>query len=255
MELLHSKLVTRRWPSKTVIEKRLRAFISQCRVSSQAVFNGSDSNGYGSEGIGGNYPIGNPLWEDTPLADESWKFPELCEPVGGVKNTAKTVAPSPKELLAAAVANETTNTGEIEVAPVTMDDVNAAGNHPSGENRGLHVQWVYDAREIVGPVKGGQNQKMGQHQRIGGGGGVSGTATSQTLTTQSTRPRPKSASSAPSSSSSKMVSNNSSSPSQMGSQMGTSGFNKMTVNSSNSQPMTSASTTVTGNEPIVTATP
>ena len=249
MELLHSKLVTRRWPSKTVIEKRLRAFISQCRVSSQAVFNGSDSNGYGSDGIGGNYPIGNPLWEDTPLADESWKFPELCEPVGGVKNTAKTVAPSPKELLAAAVANETTNTGEIEVAPVTMDDVNAAGNHPSGENRGLHVQWVYDAREIVGPVKGGQNQKIGQHQRIVGGV-ISGTATSQTLTTQSSRPRPKSASSAPSSSS-KLVSNNSSSPSQMG----TSGFNKMTVNSSNSQPMTSASTTVTGNEPTITIPP
>ena len=38
VDLLHSKLVTRRWPSKSVMEKRLRAFVSQCRVPTTGTF-------------------------------------------------------------------------------------------------------------------------------------------------------------------------------------------------------------------------
>ena len=241
MELLHSKLVTRRWPSKTVIEKRIRAFVSQCRLPSQAIFDGSDGNGYGSEGIGGNYPIGNALWEDTPLADENWKFPELCEPtVGGSKGAAKTTAtPSPKDLLAAAVAN----TSELDMPPppAAVDEAHTLGNHTNGESRGLHVHWVYDAREIVGPVKGGQSQRMS---------GTTATAASQSLTAQP-RPRPKSASSVPSSSSTgghpKVASTTSSSHSNIGTGMGGHGQRKSTTIGNKTETMTSPQTAVSGN--------
>ena len=237
--MLHSKLVTRRWPSKSVIEKRLRAFISQCRLSSQAVFDGSNSNGYGSDGIGGNYPIGNAMWEDTPLADESWKFPEFCEPS---KGAAKAVAaPSPKELLAAAVANATTTTpGETDTQQQASAEDATMGNH-TGEGRGLHVQWVYDAREIVGAVKGGQNHRFS---------GTAATATPQSLPTQppsQSRARPKSASSAPSSSSnggnSKVAASSSSSHSNMV------GEQRNKTTGSKQETMTSPPSTVTGIQP------
>ena len=62
LDLLHSKLVTRRWPSKTVLEKRIRAFVSQCSIPTFSTFDGSYGDGYGSDGLG-SYPIGNAAWE------------------------------------------------------------------------------------------------------------------------------------------------------------------------------------------------
>ena len=75
-EILHSKLMSQRWPSKSVVEKRLRAFISKMSIPSFAGVPDmeSESKEFISEGSFLPHPVGRCDWKDTPLSTSSWSF-------------------------------------------------------------------------------------------------------------------------------------------------------------------------------------
>lgn len=80
-ELLHSKLSTRRWPSKQVVEKRLRAFCSKHNVPTFYIPQDSiDTQDYAdsvenTRGDGSTYPVGAGPWESVNLAGVgAWQF-------------------------------------------------------------------------------------------------------------------------------------------------------------------------------------
>jgi len=84
-EMLHSKLVSQRWPSKSVAEKRLRSFLSKLDIptydsllppSIAPVQNSENSNENSALG----YPVGLCEWKDTPLFLDDWTF---TPPKGG----------------------------------------------------------------------------------------------------------------------------------------------------------------------------
>lgn len=74
-EVIHSKLQSRRWPSKSVLEKRLTAFLSKtaapsfCRSDEVENFE-STTEVEGSQ----TYPGGRCQWEDTALSQSSWSY-------------------------------------------------------------------------------------------------------------------------------------------------------------------------------------
>jgi len=89
-ELLHSKLNSMRWPSKSVLEKRLRAFAAtsgipsfRATVSTSSSSEGNDGGGEeecnsdytdtGSDGLA-TYPIGVGPFSSTALANPAWTF-------------------------------------------------------------------------------------------------------------------------------------------------------------------------------------
>lgn len=73
VEVLHSKLLSRRWPSKSVLAKRLRAFLANCRLPLRPeVSTAQDVCMITEEGQ--SFPSGICNWSDTPLADQSWSF-------------------------------------------------------------------------------------------------------------------------------------------------------------------------------------
>lgn len=74
IELLHSKLLTRRWPSKAVIEKRLKAFLINSGVPTHAAPSEGDSwTEFGNDGLY-PYPIGIGEWKEVMLSDPNWKY-------------------------------------------------------------------------------------------------------------------------------------------------------------------------------------
>jgi len=84
-EMLHSKLASQRWPSKSVVEKRLRSFLSKLEIPTydslipplvtpaQNMDNGNENSTLGC-------PTGLCEWKDTPLAPDEWTF---TPPKGG----------------------------------------------------------------------------------------------------------------------------------------------------------------------------
>ena len=97
VDLLHSKLVTCRWPSKSVIEKRIRAFIAKCGIPTHPTDAPEVEKDYGTDGLA-DYPIGNISWETTALAMETWTFPMPETKKAPVKALfARSVSPSPSE--------------------------------------------------------------------------------------------------------------------------------------------------------------
>lgn len=118
-ELLHSKLATTRWPSRNVVEKRLRAFLSKAGVPTY--YKRPDNAGTYTEtadGGLGSYPVGMGTFDETPLSDPKWMFPIIPVPL---------VIQSP-----------------------THSHVHSHAPHEDGPPSGLaSIQWVFDARDVV----------------------------------------------------------------------------------------------------------
>eukprot|EP01039_Chlorochromonas_danica_P009442 gene9442-10431_t len=73
VEVLHSKLLSRRWPSKSVLAKRLRAFLANCRLPLRPEVSTAQDVCMATE-EGQSFPSGACSWSDTPLADQGWSF-------------------------------------------------------------------------------------------------------------------------------------------------------------------------------------
>jgi hypothetical protein len=102
-ELIYSKLNTKRWPSKSVIEKRLMSVVSQFGLQS---YSDSGEATYESRRKDTHfpYPVGIGPWSEVPLADPLWKFsfpPLLTQPLAPslflTPDTLPTAAASPSE--------------------------------------------------------------------------------------------------------------------------------------------------------------
>lgn len=74
--LLHSKLFSGRWPSKSVLEKRLKAFVSKLQLPTvHCTSDGYAVTDYNMEiSEGQNYPVGRCNISDTALGDPLWSF-------------------------------------------------------------------------------------------------------------------------------------------------------------------------------------
>jgi hypothetical protein len=77
-EILHSKLQSRRWPSRVVMEKKFRSFISQNKVAVHP----PRLNPHGVQtDVAQSYPIDFIKWEDITLADPDWTFSQGRDPL------------------------------------------------------------------------------------------------------------------------------------------------------------------------------
>ena len=135
-EILHSKLITRRWPSKSVLEKRFKSYISKLRIPTYSSEE-KDSGTYketGAEGLG-EYPIGVGSWSETPLADASWSYPAHL--------IIQAAPPATKDSDATTAANDDTN--DAGQSDDNGDDVVNIGNNKALVN----VQWVFDSRNVT----------------------------------------------------------------------------------------------------------
>lgn len=72
-ELLHSKLISRNWPSKSVLEKRLKTYLSKLQIPTFAYNENMEYEGQDSEGLDA-YPVGAGGWNSTKLADPMWSY-------------------------------------------------------------------------------------------------------------------------------------------------------------------------------------
>ena len=150
-ELLHSKLLSRHWPNKSAMEKKLKLFVLSSGIAVHPLYDPNQcSDGYKSEGLG-TYPVGFVEWEDTPLADTTWTFPviekekitvvETMNPLdmlkNGSKEVEKTVVPTP-------LARQRSS---------SFIDLNANLSNNEDNDKSLNVQWVFDARTVIGIVQ------------------------------------------------------------------------------------------------------
>ena len=77
-EILHSKLQSRRWPSKFIMEKKFRSFILQNKVAVHP----PRLNPHGVQtGVAQSYPVDFIKWEDVTLADPDWTFSQGRDPL------------------------------------------------------------------------------------------------------------------------------------------------------------------------------
>jgi hypothetical protein len=77
IELLYSKLNTRRWPSKSVLEKRLASFMSKIddkSVRKKVDFFKSSTEFTNITDGNHSYPKGHCSWTDVPISDSYWSF-------------------------------------------------------------------------------------------------------------------------------------------------------------------------------------
>lgn len=96
-EVLHSKLQSRRWPSKSVLDKRLQSFALKTHATTyyQPSADAYMTPDYIMETSSGqNYPIGRFSFTDTVIADPLWSFP-TSQPVCYVYDT-RVLADQPK---------------------------------------------------------------------------------------------------------------------------------------------------------------
>jgi hypothetical protein len=115
-DVLHSKLQSRHWPSKASMEKKLKAFLIQSRISVHPPVDPDPcAPGIGTDGIG-CYPVGFVSWEETPLADAMWMFP----------------------------ANRSVGTVELNCRFEKVENP---------ESKSLNIQWVFDARQVPGTAQ------------------------------------------------------------------------------------------------------
>eukprot|EP01038_Epipyxis_sp_PR26KG_P004554 gene4554-6426_t len=72
--IIHSKLTSRKWPSKSVLSKRFQSFISKSRIHTFNRNNNHDNqHEIGHDGLE-PYPIGVCNWSDTIVSDDRWTF-------------------------------------------------------------------------------------------------------------------------------------------------------------------------------------
>jgi hypothetical protein len=120
-DLIYSKLMTRRWPSKSVIEKRLASLTSHFGLQCYP-----DPGHQSYEGMSGEgsscYPVGIGPWSEVPLSDPLWKYtipvPEEPQPDASVeKETRPPTAASLISRVGAAPAP--TPVGRVSDSPTT----------------------------------------------------------------------------------------------------------------------------------------
>ena len=151
-ELLHSKLLSRHWPSRSVMEKKLKAFILTSGIAVHPLYDpNSHSDGIGLDGLG-PYPTGFVEWEETPLAETFWVFPAA----GYTPLPAFASAPTPLEMLrnpelVSQIASPTPLVPRKKTGGFINLNCNMA-NVENIENKSLAVQWVFDARSVHGIV-------------------------------------------------------------------------------------------------------
>lgn len=74
-KILHSKLMTRCWPSKNVLEKRFRAFIASAKVSTMHPDSDTSSSSvHMAHDSTEPYPVGASSWIMSPVANPAWSF-------------------------------------------------------------------------------------------------------------------------------------------------------------------------------------
>ena len=77
-EILHSKIQSRRWPSKVIMEKKFRSFIMQNKVAVHP----PRLNPHGVQtGVAQSYLIDFIKWEEITLADPDWTFSQGRDPL------------------------------------------------------------------------------------------------------------------------------------------------------------------------------
>ncbi len=124
-EILHSKLFSQRWPSKTVIEKRFRSFLSKVNIptydSSVLNMEPDFQMSTGQEEFLRNYPIGPiiPIY-NCATSVKSWEFPYTNGTEGG--KVEKTAVNSKKD-----------TTATIKKAP-------------NNSKSSMVIQWSYDCK-------------------------------------------------------------------------------------------------------------
>jgi hypothetical protein len=102
-KMLHSKLESKLWPSKKVVEKHFLDFLSTMRVPKISVENISDCfMAYTNEGVA-RYPVGYGPWEEVPMADPSWEYPldppeRIAVSGKGTKIAMQTLPPPPSSI-------------------------------------------------------------------------------------------------------------------------------------------------------------
>jgi len=72
-ELIYSKLKSRRWPSKSVLNQKLKTFLSGQDLQ---IYEADEADCYDDHETNGNqtYPVGTGDWDDTPLSGASWQY-------------------------------------------------------------------------------------------------------------------------------------------------------------------------------------
>jgi hypothetical protein len=73
IDLLYSKLQTRRWPSKSVIEKRLNSFLAKNNIPIMKSGTNTDFESVGF-GLGYSYPKGKCYWDVVSVASPAWSY-------------------------------------------------------------------------------------------------------------------------------------------------------------------------------------
>jgi hypothetical protein len=150
-ELLHSKLLTRHWPSKSGMEKKLKDFILKSGIATHPLYvENSSSDGEGSDGLS-PYPLGHVEWEETPLSSTTWMYPVAEEATAAV-----VVTPNPLDLLKMIdTAPQVVSSVQVKGNSNNVDLNYNMGNCDDPESKSLNIQWVFDAREIPGIVAKG----------------------------------------------------------------------------------------------------
>lgn len=152
-ELLHSKLLSRHWPCRSLMEKKLKAFILSSGIAIHPLRDPSThSDDFGSDGLG-PYPMGSVEWEETPLAETFWVFPAFAQAPPIVFASA----PTPLEML------RTAESGSDVTVPTPVVRRRKTGgflnlncnmaNVENVDNKSLNVQWVFDARSVPGIIE------------------------------------------------------------------------------------------------------
>ena len=142
MEVLHSKLSTRRWPSKAVLEKRFKSYCSKNMIPSYFVQEAEYDPGEETyndtatvkDGLSGsyNYPMGRGSWAETSvgvLSDGAWSFiPNSATPL-----ETSDIPPAP---VTGRGNKQKRVTQEVESGDLTNASLSS-------------VLWVYDSRSIT----------------------------------------------------------------------------------------------------------
>lgn len=173
-EVLHSKLFSRRWPSKSVIDKRLKGFLSQSNVHVyQPTSDGESYHESGHEGLC-PYPIGAVQWSDILLSDPAWKY-QLPTPPGKTDGAKVATPDSPLKRLQKLQIESSASDNKSEDEGKSKHDVSSSnpdhimGNDDSndrGADKGVFplIQWAFDARKllIISKFKVGQTVRVSQ---------------------------------------------------------------------------------------------
>eukprot|EP01033_Poteriospumella_lacustris_P001627 gene1627-1185_t len=151
--MLHSKLFSGRWPSKSVLEKRFHTFLAKQTLPSYA-YAADGQTEYDMEITrdGQNYPVGRCTFNDTPLADPAWSFATFqASSTAGVMWTfdARSLQHLPKFSLQSLVLvrNVAYQPGQVEKYPlvgvVKRYEATAGDGAAAASRRQLYVQLKY----------------------------------------------------------------------------------------------------------------